>query len=272
MCPGAGNNGCKDGNPAALGRIYCASCQEKVSANGPAVIRSHQRAAERATNITVTTPHFSSLTALGKQTILQLLPPLSSRKLYSSNIVGVDTASTSRSVGVEDLYEVGAFFVDDNGDVNEFWANRHQTSPDYLQSLWNVWINNTLVETRDIIAMLSSLLHFFGNRMPIFYTGNNACDYKRLTGAYSETLVNPFPPEDQWFNLGKDVVQHIIGPTAPVIDTYWKLSIVHPHLYSAGDISIVAGPNVVDIPDCRNVLQDSRRVWNVHQTFRNILG
>jgi hypothetical protein len=251
------------------------------------------------------------LLSLGTANILSRLSQPTIDKLSQTQFVGVDTGAAHRSCQACDMYQVAAFYLEPNGNEQVWYSHRHHYNPDdVFNSIWQVWVNRVLVLESHHFDMLSSLSGFCKSRTIIIYTGNTACDYKRIVGAYSTkpqpevneyddgeefdadytfddvaenfqapdlNLIhdNPFPEESQWFNAGKDLVQHVIGPVAvPIISTYWKLSIIHPQLYSAGGHMVSAGENIVTFPTDReshNVIQDSMRAWNVVYSFKNAL-
>ena len=184
MCPGYPTGHCKNKNQAVPGRIYCEECQDKVKNNGLAVQESHRKQDERATDIKVTIPFSTQMAALGASNIQSLLPASSLKKLSVSNTVGVDTANAIRSVEAKHMYIVGAYYVDSNGSHMAFWANRIGNDEEWLSATWNIRINNIPVPGGDIFVMLDSFASFAAGRQIVFSTGNNACDYKRLTSAY----------------------------------------------------------------------------------------
>ena len=195
MCPGAFNNGCKQNNPAVIGRIYCAICQERGKNNGAAVQESHRKQTERSKEIKVTIPFYSQLSTLGSTRICALLSESTRNKLQVSNVVGVDTAAANRSVESKYMYIVGAYYADATGDNMAFWANRSGSDEDWLSARWNNVINNQGVQGGNIFVMLDSFVSFAAGRQIVFSTGNNPCNYKRLTSAYlwSPEIANPFP-------------------------------------------------------------------------------
>jgi hypothetical protein len=97
--------------------------------------------------------------------------------------------------------------------------------------------------------MLNSFHDFTDNRQIVYSTGNTACDYKRLTGAYSfSDIPNPFPPKIQWFNVGQELAQYVIGPeNIPIVSPYWKLGVIHPALYQVKEDNIIISS--VEPPD-----------------------
>ena len=274
MCPGALNNGCKYKNPAAPGRIYCAECQERVKNNGQAVQESHRKQAERSKGITIGVPLSSQLATLGPARIRALLPPSTLTKLTVPNVVGVDTAAAKRSVEGKFMYIVGAYYVDDNGNHMAFWADRSGTDEGWLSARWNIKINNVPVQGGDIFVMLAAFASFAAGRQIVFSTGNNACDYKRLTSAYvwKPDIANPFPPEKEWFNIGKELVSKVIDWNGVIQSPNWKLPTIHSHLYETPDASVVPPLNHIDIitriPD---TIRDAIWAVNVLNCFKNVL-
>jgi hypothetical protein len=186
-------------NEAVLGRIYCVGCQAKVTSNGAAVQRSHQKQAERRKGIHVTKPFFSQLSQLSTAAIKSQLRASSIAKLNIES-VGVDTSAANRSVESKYMYSLGAAYLDSHGQRVTFWANRQGSDDVWLSATWNIRIDNILVSSGvDIFEMLNQLSVFCRCLQIIFYTGPNGCDYKRLTSAYKfrSNLVNPFPPQEK---------------------------------------------------------------------------
>ncbi|KAJ3410952.1 hypothetical protein HDV05_002965, partial [Chytridiales sp. JEL 0842] len=239
LCVGPSGNGCPENAFAVLGSACCSGYQEKVRANGLKVHESHQKQAERTKGIRVTEPFFQQLQSIGPNKIRNLLPPSSVQKLNKPNIVCVDTAAANRSVEGRFMYIVGAVRVDADGSKSFFWSNRSGSDENWLKARWTVKIDNVEVERGDIFKMLECFASFAAGRQIVFYTGNNACDYKRLTSPYqwSTAHSNPFPPEDEWFNLGKELVAKVIDYNAIVVSPNWKLPTIHANLYTVKDAS-----------------------------------
>jgi hypothetical protein len=124
------------------------------------------------------------LTTLGATFLRSFLPATTQEKLMVNDICGVDTAAANRSVEAKFMYIVGAYKVDRDGTESAFWANRKGTDEEWLSAEWNVRINNVEVQGGDIFAMLFAFASFASGRQIVFSTGNNACDFKRLTSAY----------------------------------------------------------------------------------------
>jgi hypothetical protein len=278
FCPGFCNGGCK--NECVVGRIYCASCQELVKNNGVKVQNSHRKQAERSKGIHITVPFFTQLVTLGHFKIRALLPAQTLTKLNVHNVVGVDTAAWKRSVESKHMYIIGGYYVDSNGICQAFWANRKGSDEKWLTASWNIRINNQPIASGDIYIMLDAFNSFVSGRQIVFSTGNTACDYKRLTSAYKwkSDKVNPFPPEDEWFNIGKELVQHVINHNGAIKSPNWKLPTIHANLYETKD---AAGNVIQSVPRLNNYIQvnedfpDTIRdaIWalNVLNCFKNIL-
>jgi hypothetical protein len=274
MCPGAFNKGCKYKNPAVLGRIYCLECQELVRMNGAKVQESHRKQAERSKGITITAPFSSQLASLGRTRIRALLLPSTLTKLAVPNVVGVDTAAANRSVECKYMYIVGAYYVNENGTHMAFWSNRSGTDENWLSARWNIKINNAPVPGGDIFAMLAAFASFAAGRQIVFSTGNNACDYKRLTSAYlwNPKVANPFPPEKDWFNIGKELVSKVIGWNGIIKSPNWKLPTIHSHLYETQNASVPPPTNYINIEgEIPDTIRDAIWALNVLNCFKRIL-
>lgn len=279
MCPGIMNHGCKYKSQAALGRIYCADCQAKVTANGAAVQRSHQKQAERSKGIRVAEPFFTQLSRLSTVAIKAQLPSSSIAKLNIES-VGVDTSAANRSVESKYMYSLGAAYLDSHGQRVTFWANRHGSDDGWLSATWNIRIDNILVSSSvEIFEMLNQLALFCRGRQIIFYTGSNGCDYKRLTSAYKfrPDLVSPFPPERHWLNVGQDITRHIIDHNGIIKSPNWKLPTINAYLYQVCDksgrvlVSCSAPSNYLStegIPET-NPIRDAIWALNVFNFFKN---
>jgi hypothetical protein len=178
------------------------------------------------------------------------------------------------------MYSLGAVYLDSHGQRVTFWANRHGSDDGWMSATWNIRIDNILVSHGgDIIDMLNRLSVFCRGRQIIFYTGPIECDYKRLTSAYKfhSNLVNPFPPEDEWLNVGQDITRNIIDHNGIIKSPNWKLPTIHAYLYQICDesgrvlVSCSAPSNYMSsegIPET-NPIRDAIWAPNVFNFFKN---
>ena len=145
------------------------------------------------------------------------------------------------------MYIIGAYYVDSNGSHMAFWENRIGNDKEWHSATCNIRINNIPAPGGDIFVMLDSFASFATGRQIVFSTGNNACDYKRLTSAYKWTTEkrNPLPPEKEWFNVGKELVSHVIDWNGVIKSPNWKLSTIHSNLYQT---RTDAGKGVMSVP------------------------
>ena len=121
--------------------------------------------------------------------------------------------------------------------------------------------------------MLSSFSSFAAGRQIVFSTGNTGCDYKRLTSAYAYTTnQNPFPPENEWFNLGKELVSKVIDWDGAIKSLNWKLPTIHSYLYDTPVTSVTPPTTHIQIntklPD---TIRDAIWALNVLNCFKNIV-
>jgi hypothetical protein len=174
------------------------------------------------------------------------------------------------------MYIVGAYKVHQDGTEYAFWANRKGTDEEWLSAEWNVRINNVEVQGGDIFAMLFAFASFAAGRQIVFSTGNNACDYKRLTSAYKWNcvFVNPFPPEKEWFNIGKELVSKVIDHDGVIKSPNWKLPTIHSNLYQIEDsVSVPTPDNYIEIQrQIPDTIRDAIWAMNVLNCFKNLLN
>jgi hypothetical protein len=178
------------------------------------------------------------------------------------------------------MYIVGAYYLDDNGAHMAFWANRSGTDENWLSARWNIKINNIPVQGGDIFVMLATFATFAAGKQIMFSTGNNACDYNRLTSAYlcKPDIANPFPPENEWFNIGKELVSKVIDWNGAIKSPNWKLPTIHSHLYETRDEDdnvIQSVPRPTNYIKIEHKIPDTIRdaIWalNVLNCFKRVL-
>lgn len=273
MCPGFKDHGCKAFAACAPGCFLCVDCQNLRNSKGlVSVVKHLAKKAEADTGITITVPFSVQLTELGSGAITSQLDETTLRKLQVRNVVSVDTSITRNSCEVMYMRDVGAIYVDDNGGENLFWAVRGEegigagVDDNWLSAKWRIFINDDAQPGGDIFTMLASFASFVCDRQIVFYTGNSACDHKRLTSAYefSAGKQSPFPAESTWFNIGKDLIAPVIGNRVRHVikSSNWQLSYIESRLYqtksSTGEVlhSVPYPKSYIDV-SVRQQLPDS---------------
>jgi hypothetical protein len=178
------------------------------------------------------------------------------------------------------MFSIGAIYLDSQGQRTTFWTNRHGSDDGWMSATWTIRIDNNLVcDGVNIFDMLNQLAVFCRGRQILFYTSNSGCDYKRLTSAYQfrRDLVNPFPPEREWLNVGREITKHIINHKSIIQSPNWKLPTIHGNLYQVCDESgriISSTPipansiSTEGIPDT-NPIRDAIWALNVFNFFKN---
>ena len=91
-------------------------------------------------------------------------------------------------------------------------------------------------------------------------------------------IANPFTPEKDWFNVGKELVSHVIDWNGVIKSPNWKLPTIHSNLYQtrtdAGTVikSVRYPTNYISIqgkiPD---TIRDAIWALNVLNCFKNHL-
>jgi hypothetical protein len=132
--------------------------------------------------------------------------------------------------------------VNANGAHMAFCSNRSGTDDNWLSARWNIRINNAPFPGGDIFAILAAFASFAAVRQIVFSTEKNTCDLKRPTSAYlwRTDIVNPFPPENEWLHIGKEMVSKVIDWICIINSPNWKLSTIHSKLYETPNISVVS--------------------------------